>query len=297
MAIALAALGSIGIGTVVTTAIAPAPVTVRAALGLDGADPPDLARRRELAVERVVVACMAQRGFAYVPLTDPPPAIPDADLDPVDWAERWGFGVSTSAGRLLATAPVVDVNLELAARLDPPEARRYRAALFGTGPRDEGCRAAGAEAILGLRERLLAPLAGPLSALEHAVAGDPGMTTAEATWATCVRRAADAMGVPAAGRTRARLVPATLDVLARRLAALTPRDRAGLERLREAERRSAVAVARCESAYATDRETIARPYEAAFVRMHRVELRRIGSAIRTAEAALPAVPEASAGAP
>ena len=290
MAIALAMLGSIGLGMVVTSAMGPTPTTVRSALGLDGADPPGLDRRRAEAVERVVAACMARQGFPYHPVADPGPAIPDAELDPIAWAERWGFGVSTAIGWTQAAPSLRDPNVALAERLGPAEAQRYRAALIGTEGQDGGCRAAGADTIHGLRQRLLAPLSQPLSALQAAIDRDPRTRTVRTAWVACIRRAADTIGIRAGDRTRDRLVPVALDVLARRLAALAPDDETGLARLQAAERRSAVSIARCESSYAAGRAAVAEPYEAAFVRAHRADLRRIGAAIRAAEAALPNLP-------
>jgi hypothetical protein len=56
------------------------------------------------------------------------------------------------------------------------------------------------------------------------------------------------------------------------------------------ERRVAAAVARCDVALVADRRRAADPHERAFVREHAAALRRIGAAIRDAEAAYPPAP-------
>jgi len=258
-----------------------APRTVAAALGTDGADPPGLAVRRETAIALLTTACLRAAGIAAVPVIEPPTAIPDADLDPVAWAERWGFGVSTS----VATPPgppVVDVNLQAADRAGPAARRRYLTALHGDGRR-LGCHESASEQVLGLRERILAPIAPDLARLDRAIEADPAMDAVLAAWQRCVAPVSDSPR-----STRHDLGPTLLARFADRLGAVraSPVD---LARLQATERRAATAVARCEVAYAADRAPVAATYEGPWVDRHRSTLERMRAAIAAAEAAWPTV--------
>jgi hypothetical protein len=258
------------------------PRTVAAALGTDGADAPGLAARREGAIAQLTAACLRSAGIEAVPVLETSAAIPDADLDPVAWAERWGFGVSTSVTAAPAV-PVIDANLQAADRKGPAARRRYLALLHGDGRRP-GCHEAASEQVLGLRQRLLAPLAADLTALGRAIEADAAIGVVLETWRQCV--------APLAGpsrATRADLGPMLLGRFADRLAAVHG-DPAALARLQATERRTAAVVARCEVAYAADRARIAATYEGPFVDRHRAELERIRRAIAAAEAAWPTLP-------
>ena len=59
----------------------------------------------------------------------------DAGLDPVNWAARWGFGVSTVVGRPEPVS-VPDPNLQAEAAMPAEDRDAYRAALDGPA----GCR-------------------------------------------------------------------------------------------------------------------------------------------------------------
>lgn len=285
--VALAAIGSVLVGAVVVSATAPPPSTVRAALGLDGPDAPGLAERQARAVASATAACMERAGLTYVAVPDPPPTIPDPTLEPVAWAERWGFGVSTSVGTAGATA-VADPNAAHAASLAGAAADAYRTALFGRDGAG-GCHGSANAAVHGLRERLLAPLRSELLALEAAIEADPGLVAARAAWRACVARATASLALAPSLLTRDRLPSSLLEAFERRArsAAGDPRALAGVQ---GQERRVAAAVARCEGRFAEDRSIVARPHEARFLRQHGTALRRIGRAIRDAEAALPGVP-------
>ena len=272
----IAAMAFLGI-TAATT-----PRTVAAALGTDAADPPDLASRREAAIAELTAACLRAAGIAAVAVIEAPAAFPDADLDPVAWAERWGFGVSTSVGASPAVS-VVDVNLEAAERAGPAARRRYLAVLHGEGRRP-GCHDPASEQVLGLRRRVLAPIAADLGRLDRAIEADPAMATVLASWQRCVAPVADAFGP-----SRADLGPTLLARFAARLAAIRD-DSAQLARLQATERRTATVIARCEAAYAAARARVATTYEGPWVDRHRAILERMRTAIAEAEAAWPTVP-------
>src|SRR4029453_12641471 len=111
---------------------------------------------RSEAVGVLVARCMQAQGFAWDPWVEPPPAVPDPDLEPVAWAERWGFGVSTFVGRL-PEAQAADPNLTALAGLPLPDRTRLRNALYGPRESDPGCLRSANDAVFGLRDRLLTP--------------------------------------------------------------------------------------------------------------------------------------------
>ncbi len=253
------------------------------ALGLRDADP-GLDRRRSEAVAVLTAACMADHGFVYLPVVEAPPAIPDADLGPVAWAERWGFGVSTSIDAA-PPPPQPDPNLEAVGRMPPGERDRYLVALHGPAAGGGGCHGKAVDAVLGLRDRALAPLARELDALEAAIDGDPGTVALLGAWRDCVRPA----GFAAADRST--LGSRLIDAFAARVAVAG--DRTALAAIQAEERAVATVVAHCEVAYAAGRDAVAAVHEAPFVRAHLVWLRSIGAGIRAAEAALPTLPPTS----
>ena len=263
----------------------PAPMTVAAALALDE-DGLDIDARRSEAVAVLVARCMQGRGFVWKPWVEPPPTVPDADLEPVAWAERWGFGVSTFAGRL-PEAQAQDPNLTALAGLPLADRTRYRNALYGTRESDPGCLRSGNDAVFGLRDRLLTPLRAALADLDARINADPGALDAVAAWRACV--------APIAGndlperRSFAERLIARFDGQVQGLGA-TPASMVGLFALQTEERRVAAILAGCEAAFARTRDAVATPFEAAFVAQHRDGLARIGAAIRDAEAALPTLP-------
>ena len=83
----------------------------------------DLDRRRADAVAILTTRCMAAHGLAWAARPELPRQIPDAELDPVAWAERWGFGVSTSVG---AVAPPDEPDPAMTQLAALPQADRSR---------------------------------------------------------------------------------------------------------------------------------------------------------------------------
>ena len=216
--------------------------------------------RRAAAVADAAERCLAGHGvMADVPV-EAPPSIPDADLDPVAWAERWGFGVATAA-----QLPPVGVPAVAPAPLDGLE---------------RSCRDAAADEVYGLRDRLLAPLRPALEALGATIDADPASRAADAAWVDCARRATEEEVTDLPRPT----APGRLDVLRAWFAARSMDPDPWLVAL---ERRVAASIARCDVLRVEGRRSAAAPHERAFVRAQRDALARIGAAIRAAEATYP----------
>ncbi len=279
-ALTLGLLAGLWLATTVLSSAGNRPTTVEAALGL-GAATAELDARRATAVAVLTATCMRSLGLTWQPVPEPPPDIPDPDLGPVAWADRWGFGVSTITAR--PAGSIHDPNLDAITSMPEVRRSRYRAALRGS-PGQPGCQETARESVYGLRDRLLRPLRAELEALEAAVTADPGLGRAVADWRGCVGRVAD--GLPVDRRS---LPSALLQRFAARAAAEEPSS-PRLRDIQEDERRVAGVLARCEATYADARTRIAARHEAAFVARNEAALSAVGAAIRTAEAALPTLP-------
>jgi hypothetical protein len=283
-ALVVGLIGGLALATAVLSSRGDRPLTVAAALRIDR-PAGELEGRRSEAVAALVAQCMARHGLRWTAVAEPAPPIPDPDLGPVDWAKRWGFGVSTTVG----TPPVVtglDPNMAGLEAVDPALRDVYRRALHGDGP-VPGCHATATDSVFGLRDRLLAPLRPALEALDARIAADPAAARAVAAWRACVAPVAGGLAVD-----RRVLPGALVERFAARVRSVVPGPSsvAGLAALQADERRVATAVAECELAYARGRTAAAASHEAAFVAEHRQALEGIGAAIRAAEAALPTLP-------
>jgi hypothetical protein len=284
-ALVLGLLGGIGLATAVLSVTRPHPPTVQAALGLDRPDT-TIDRRRAEAVAVLTAGCMARLGIPWRPVPEPLPSVPDPTLGPIAWADRWGFGLSTTVGDGPTGTPDPLPRPMAAPRSSDRGAGSsvVQRALHGDAG-NPGCQATATETVYGLRDRLLRPLRSELDALQRAIEADVGLANALAGWRTCVAEVAGDLG-----RDRRSLPAALIERWARRLAALPPGDPAALDRLQAAERRDAGILARCEVAYTTARAVVAAPYEARFVERHWTALDAIGRQIAAAEAALPTLP-------
>src|SRR4051794_21955986 len=169
------------------TAARPDPRSVAEALG-DVPDDPVTAARAAAAIAVRTAACLRAAGIRAVPIVDGPISIPDPDLDPVRWAERWGFGVSTSIGAP-SPSPAADPNLSAAIGAGPVAHRRYLDALLGVDDQP-GCHQVASDEVLGLRRRTIAPLARELSDLQRSIAADKDQAAVEQHWQACVRSVA-----------------------------------------------------------------------------------------------------------
>lgn len=258
----------------------PGPTTVAEALGI-GQDA-TLDRRRALAVALRTHACMAALGLPHDPVPEPPPPIPDAHLDPVAWAARWGFGIATSV-RVPAPMLAPDPNADRLATMTGAERARYTVALYGEGrgrDRSLGCHGTAVDAVYGLRDRALEPLRERLDALRTTIDGDPAIPALDAGWDACVR----SLGIPLTDRST--LIDRMRRSFTERTAAVQA-DARLVAAVAEEERRIASGIARCEATHAAGMAAISAPYEARFVATYRSLLARIGARIQTAEAAYP----------
>jgi len=278
VAFVLGVLGGLGLATVVVSTAGRQPATVAEVLGLDRADAA-LASRRADAVAALTSQCMRGLGFLWRPVPESPPDLPDADLDPVAWADRWGFGVSTVV-ELLAPTATPDPNVETLTTMPTAARDAYRRALHGS-PGHPGCYERANDAVYGLRDRLLRPMRADLDALDAAIEADPGTQRAIAIWRGCVARASGGVTID-----RRSLSRDLLERFAGRAMLLAPGS-TELHHLQAEERRVAGVVARCEVEYAAARGRVAARHEAPFIARHREALTGIGAAIRSAEAALP----------
>jgi hypothetical protein len=280
-----AGLGAAAVVTLVVLAAALSPVPTRsegplaAALGLSGG--PELDRRRATTVAVLTATCMTAAGHPFQPWVEPPPLVPDADLDPIAWAERWGFGISTADEPL--PGPAIDPNLATIAAL--PTAQRLEATrdLFGSADQ-VGCQPQATDRVYGLRERVLRPLRPGLTALGVRIEADPVVIDARAGWVDCVTPwlPHEAPGPSGSGDLEplrawfARRAATAVDAAMRRV-------------VQADERRAAAAVARCDERLQRDRRRGAARHEQAFVSRHRAELGRLAAVIRREEAAYPLV--------
>jgi hypothetical protein len=283
-ALVLGVLTGLVLATGVLTGRTGASATVASTLAMD-VPGVDLERRRAEAVAVLVARCMSEHGFAWEPWVEPAPVLPDADLDPVAWAERWGFGVSTMVGLPAAALPA-DPNLVALESASREVREAVHGVLHGSGA-DRGCIAAATDEVFGLRDRLLAGVRPALVELDQRIAADPAAARVAEVWRSCVAPIADDLA-----RDRVMLAGSLIERASARLAGLGrgPASIAGLAALQADERRRASVLARCEQAFMSERSRFAEAHEAAFVTVHRATLERVGAAIRDAEAAFPTLP-------
>ena len=279
LALLIGLVGGLGLATAVLSEAADRPTTVAAALDL-GNDA-TLDERRAIGVAALTTACMRRLGLEWAPTVDTVPTIPDADLDPVAWADRWGFGISTAAAGPSAQ-PDADPNLAGVAAMPAAAQSVYRAALHGASDRP-GCHETASATVYGLRDRLLAPLRPSLDALEAEIASYPVALRALACWHDCVSEVSGGATID-----RRSLPPAIVQRFIGRVSAL--RDTRDLPALQAEERRVAGVLARCEVHYVEAKAAAAARHETLFLATHHEALRAIGAAIRAAEAALPTLP-------
>lgn len=104
---------------------------------------PAAARAREDEVERRVAACMADRGFTYVPVigrspASIPPGTGGPEPDTRAWAQRWGYGITTAPPAVCTggEAGGSDPNAAVVQALDPATRRDYERALYGRALED-----------------------------------------------------------------------------------------------------------------------------------------------------------------
>jgi hypothetical protein len=248
------------------------PVGLAAYLGWRDARTPELAAREARVVQHRIAACMGTLGLPYREFVDPPPAIPDADLGPREWAAKWGFGVSTSVGFVNAMPPATDPNLAYIDSLVPSDRETYRAALFGSATKP-GCNGQANALVYGRHDRLLAGLAPDLARLEDQVVGDARSVEADAGWMACIATES----FRPSGRRR--FGQEAIDLLTRRLEAIMGPppgdpdvDRSALAGLQTFEIKLALRGIDCDEQVRAVTEAVRLEAESRFVDAHRAAL-------------------------
>ncbi len=251
------------------------PVGLADYLGWRDTRTPELDAREALVVQRRIAACMSALGLSYREFVEPPPAIPDAELGPREWAEKWGFGVSTSVGIAGAMPPATDPNLAYVESLAPDARDAYRVALYGSGA-TPGCNGQANDLVYGRHDRLLAGLAAELAGLEDAIARDARMVLADARWMACI---ADASFRPS---SRRRFGQDAVELLTRRLEAVMGPppgdptiDRSALAGLQSFEIELALRGFDCAEGVRAISDAVRLEYESRFVDGHRAALDEI----------------------
>ena len=259
----------------------------------------------------VVAECMRAAGFEYVVAEFAEPAVaPGAGLSRREFAERYGFGISTTfedgvaaGGASAAGAPVAgagtDPNAEYVESLSPEEREAYLAALYGapgepapaptgldpqttdtTAPPAPGCAAAVIEPpvtedqffVIDLENRMAVEIDAP-------VAADPRVTDARERYAQCMSDEGfpdivDPEAGPSEITRRMEPLYASLSTSFSTASSVPPFDRALLEEIEADE----IAQATADLACGEDLERVAfevrSEYELRFIDAHGAELER-----------------------
>jgi hypothetical protein len=115
-------------------------------LGMGG-DPEEMEQQfseQQRQIEAAVAACMAEQGFEYVPV-DPTAytsfegSWPGSDLSPREYAEQYGYGISTTLFEDMGGPPVSeempeDPNMAIVEAMSEGEREAYYTALYGETP-------------------------------------------------------------------------------------------------------------------------------------------------------------------
>lgn len=163
-------------------------------------------------VEELIAECMAEQGFEYVPRTAAGPmpqaatAVEDDGLDPIEYAQQWGYAITTGPpdeGPGPSPSPeVVDPNEELRAGMTETERTAYDTALWGVplDPADgeeyveptgdqRGCHTVANDAVYGSgveEDDPFADLMDEMSRMWESVGTDDRVLAAQAEWAACM---------------------------------------------------------------------------------------------------------------
>lgn len=227
---------------------------------------------QERAVQALIARCMRDQGFPYVPTT-PPTVNGEGAIGPREWAEKWGFGISTRP-KESTVQPIADPNLDYLDRLSIEEQEKYRTALFGGGSQTDtatpgGCTGGATETVYRAMDVALRPITPELDRIAARVAADTRMADAEGLWLDC------AHGHGLVGDTRAKVVATAKGTVYGRLARIAERNPTAslppdeLAELKATERGLAVAIAECESVRQGAIAAIAAEYEQAFIQAQR----------------------------
>jgi hypothetical protein len=92
---------------------------------------------KEKKVQEIVAGCMADQGFDYVPFVYPMPSSPamdDLDFASRAWAEKYGYGISTTNSAMPGSAEsVADPNQAIVDAMSDSQREAYYTALWGGG--------------------------------------------------------------------------------------------------------------------------------------------------------------------
>lgn len=163
---------------------------VRSHLGLPHLDEHE--RERQDRHTELVAECMRQAGFEYVVVSVAerlgPQFLAAYETDPDDFAERYGYGVTT-----IEVADYVDPNQQLREQLSPQRQTEYDRQLWGgSGPAAGSCYQQATDQVYGNpgdRAEGFASFAGLLeqvNELYHSIDTDPRLRDAHRAWAECL---------------------------------------------------------------------------------------------------------------
>lgn len=160
------------------------------------------------ATEALVAQCMHDLGFDYVPVDYSPSGSTtslDVDWGSLEYAEQYGYGVTTDAwGGPLVEADVDDPNQERVEAMSESERAAYFTALWGEqsfGPdaddesfdeyswEEGGCQGRAqheVEQSTAAQDELAAGLREDLAAMWEELSTDPRLTELHGTWSTCM---------------------------------------------------------------------------------------------------------------
>ena len=259
-------------------------------------------------VEKLIVQCMTDAGFAYLPVDQPeavaaPLTPPDPANGTREYAELYGYGVTadpTAAARPAPEELWVDPNAADVQAMSPAEQAEYWAALRGEPATDAddgewqydwraaGCQGRAQNEVYGTDSQLadeFAALQAELEEVRLAFAADPRVAELDAAWAACMATA----GYPGLARVgdaeaavRAELAALRTEAWSTLPAEPAETDVAAVEQVardatnRLAGREIATALAdltcRDDVAYDVEQQRITSEYQQRFYQVHQVEL-------------------------
>ena len=191
---------------------------------LDGGEVSEADKRDMRKVEEKIATCMDERGFEYVPHapgSDEPSAFDDAfRLDPADFAEQYGYGISTLIFDDKNDDGAGDPNEKIREGLSEAARKEYDEALWGdvetlddggfavampaepdpeADPQEQGCQQQAADEVFGAPEdrgmtdmNEFQNLFNDIATLQERINNDPRVGAAEQAWAQCMAEAGHA---------------------------------------------------------------------------------------------------------
>lgn len=170
-------------------------------------------REQEARLQEAIRLCMAEEGFDYIPVEQPPGSFAFDDTTPEEWAAEQGFGITTWVGNEDAFAGPemdwVDPNQEIVEAMSESERNAYYEALHGSEAEQAelsttqidpetgeeimymegygaGCYGEASEAEYGQQTNAYEELAPELEAMYERIQADPRMIELDAEWVECM---------------------------------------------------------------------------------------------------------------